>query len=135
MKFQIKTTYGSHYDYDNVSPYTVFDGKWGGFGMQSWFRGIDKENPNNVFETASKCSEEELIIRSWYFRVFDIKLDKWRDLTKKESNKYRIPDRKYVKPDFSKTVVTMTIMKRPFADIDLKSIMLVQPMNDGANIE
>ena len=129
MTFQMKITYGSDSDYDNINPYRIHDGKWGGFGEQTWFRGIDKENPSNVFESTSKYFKEESIIRSWYFRIFDVTLDKWRDLTPEESNKYRIPDRKYVELDWSKITVTMPVTKRSFPDIDLRSIMMVQPMN------
>ena len=129
MRFPIKITYGSDSDYDNINPYRIHDGKWGGFGEQTWFRGIDKENPSNVFESTSETFKKELIIRSWYFRVFDVKLDKWRDLTPEEGYKYKIPDRKYIRADFSKTVIMMPVTKRSFPDIDLRSIMMVQPMN------
>ena len=125
----MKITYGSDSDYDNINPYRIHDGKWGGFGEQTWFRGIDKENPSNVFESTSKYFKEESIIRSWYFRIFDVTLDKWRDLTPEESNKYRIDDRKYVKVDWSNPI-QMPTFKKKTKNLNLRDITMVQPMTE-----
>jgi hypothetical protein len=127
-------TYGeksSHYD---TNPYHIIDGNWGGLiAPQIWFRGVDKENIENVFELSEKVDEENKLIKRWYHRVWDNRKEIWRNLTDEEKVKFVLPDREYV--DYLSKVFTeikMSQFKKKiiFPTFPLHSeIMGVQPMN------
>lgn len=36
--------------FDNINPYDIIDGPWGGMGIATWFNDFDPENPKDVYE-------------------------------------------------------------------------------------
>jgi len=45
-------------EFDNINPYNVFDGKWGGWGPASWF--VFPWSGSNVFEIETNIIRENL---------------------------------------------------------------------------
>lgn len=84
--------------HDDVNPYTIIDGPWGGMGNQTWFNGVDKwrKNIENVFELREDINKETKIIKCYYHRVWDNKKRIWRKLTKREREKFVLSDREYI---------------------------------------
>lgn len=73
--------------YDNMNPYHVRDGKWGGMGIQYWFNNFENLPSRNVYEKSTECiskSSEESIIRPFWNRVWDNDKNKWRKLNNQE---------------------------------------------------
>lgn len=74
---------------EDINPYHIRDGKWGGMGRQCWYRfdtiGLDKKNVYEMDSTTEKVSEYEEIRDEYWVRVFDYKQEKWREITEEET--------------------------------------------------
>lgn len=70
-------------DINNINPYHIKDGNWGGFGMKTWFTFNDLINiPNN------NVYEKQRVNNIWrWVRCWDDKLQTWRDVTNEEITK------------------------------------------------
>ena len=72
----------------NINPYHVIDGAW---QSGAWVSNLDPDNPSNVFEEKFVCKTEtdtHYISTYKWERVWDNKLQIWRDLTPEEHEKF-----------------------------------------------
>lgn len=96
----------SNFDWENVNPHMVRDGKWGGFGPSYWHR-------------AERYGFEKGNVAEWHYvngdpkwwRVWCNELNKWRPLTAEEAAK--LPSFKpVVRPDFDRALQFPVNMKK-----------------------
>jgi len=134
MNFPYAFKYGGTCSLDEVNPYHVMDGKWGGFGPTSWFR-IEKEGiaPKNVYE------KSQYYPREWV-RVWDHSLQKWRPIYVHEHK--LLPDlseeNEYLKKQIKRLndpevfgKITLPIINKTFPEVSVKDLLEVQPMKDS----
>jgi hypothetical protein len=69
---------------DNINPYHVLDGKWGGWGQPMWFV-FPAIHPKNVFEVGFLTKGKQWV------RVWDCDANSWRDVTPEEHQKLPTP--------------------------------------------
>jgi hypothetical protein len=124
-------TYYQDFKYEgnlnDANPYRFLDGNWGGLiAPQIWFRGVDKENPSNVFELSERLDKENKTIKRHYHRVWDNEKEIWRHLTEEEKVKFVLSDREYYEFKFDKIVIPMFTKKIEFPSIS--EIFKEQPM-------
>lgn len=104
--------------YDNVNPWYVRDGKWGGFGETRWFRAERHGFPKgDVLEWHFKEGRQE------WWRVWVDAENRWRELTLEEVG--RLPVFKPHEPVFfDKTVSFPVSFKTPEAQEAVASVLM-----------
>lgn len=71
---------GPTIDWENIDPYTVRHGPWGGWGnRERWFRAMPELPPGNVYEMSWD-------FRTWH-RVWEPEKKAWRPVTQEEVGK------------------------------------------------
>ena len=126
--------FSSDTDYNNINPYHVMDGKWGGFGPALWHR-LSDVHPNNVWEMGTRSSKQErdgdfdvCIIHNFWLRVWDNEKQIWREITEDEHKKLPVlPERKsqqrwnWKDVDFKIPIINMS-------NVSIPDIISIQPM-------
>jgi hypothetical protein len=109
--------------FDNINPYDIIDGPWGGMGIATWFNDFDPENPKDVYEldwvVDSNYSETEEKWTYWYSRFYDYSEKVWKP-TDSSNNKKHIVFKEKRKP-IDKIILPR--VNRTFPELNLSDIL------------